>query len=398
MKLGSGGRILIGMLAGVVLGAVLGERVAAIQPLGDLFITLLILAAAPLVFFNLLAGLTSLADTRTLGRLAGKTLGYFLATELIALSLGLGAAAVLRPGDGMRLTGSAAEQVTGPVGEAPSVADVLLDMIPTNVFRAFGDGNVVQLVVIALLLGVATLALGDAPRARLATLYEDAARLFRRLVHMILWTAPIGIGALVAVTVGRYGAELISPMARFLAGLWGAQLVIVGGYMLLLRFFSDYRPAQFLRATGSLWATTAATTSSLASLSVGLETARRLGLPRGVYSFALPLGAQLNKDGTAAMLGAVLIFTAQAAGVSFSPADFVTILLLGLLLSEGSGGVPGGGFVIALIYVQALNLPIEVAAIVGGIYRLVDMGNTTVNIMGDMVGASLVARSEARRT
>ncbi len=398
MKVGAGGRILIGMLAGVALGAVLGERVAAIQPLGDLFITLLVLAAAPLVFFNLLAGLTSLADTRTLGRLAGKTLSYFLVTELVALSLGLGAAALLRPGDGMRLTESAAEQVTGPVAEAPSVADVLLDMIPSNVFRAFGDGNVVQLVVLALLLGVATLALGDAPRARLATLYEDAARLLRRLVHMILWTAPIGIGALVAVTVGRYGAELISPMARFLAGLWGAQLIIVGGYMLLLRFFSDYRPAHFLRATGSLWATTAATTSSLASLSVGLETARRLGLPRGVYSFALPLGAQLNKDGTAAMLGAVLLFTAQAAGVSFSPADFVTILLLGLLLSEGSGGVPGGGFVIALIYVQALNLPIEVAAIVGGIYRLVDVGNTTVNIMGDMVGASLVARSEARHT
>ncbi|WP_419163892.1 dicarboxylate/amino acid:cation symporter [Candidatus Palauibacter sp.] len=398
MKLGPGGRILIGMLAGVALGAVLGERVAAIQPLGDLFITLLVLAAAPLVFFNLLAGLTSLADTRTLGRLAGKTFGYFLSTELVALSLGLGAAALLRPGDGMRLTESAAEQVTGPVGEAPSVADVLLDMIPSNVFRAFGDGNVVQLVVLGLLLGVATLALGDGPRARLATLYEDAARLFRRLVHMILWTAPVGIGALVAVTVGRYGAELISPMARFLAGLWGAQLVIVTGYMLLLRFFSDYRPAHFLRVSGSLWATTAATTSSLASLSVGLETARRLGLPRGVYSFALPLGVQLNKDGTAAMLGAVLIFTAQAAGVSFSPADFVTILLLGLLLSEGSGGVPGGGFVIALIYVQALNLPIEVAAIVGGIYRLVDMGNTTVNIMGDMVGASLVARSEARRT
>ena len=106
MKLGPGGRILIGMLAGVVLGAVLGERVAAIQPLGDLFITLLVLAAAPLVFFNLLAGLTSLVDVRTLGRLAGKTIGYFLATELIALSLGLGAVALLRPGDGMRLTGS----------------------------------------------------------------------------------------------------------------------------------------------------------------------------------------------------------------------------------------------------------------------------------------------------
>ena len=413
MKLGPGGRILIGMLAGAVLGALLGERAAAIQPLGDLFIALLVLAAVPLVFFNLLAGLTSLPNTRTLGRLAGKTFGYFLATDLIALSLGLGAVALLRPGDGLTLTEPGADPVAGPgpdtaagpgpdtaagpVGEAPSVGEVLLDMIPTNVFRAFADGNVVQLVVLALLLGVATMALGDGPRTRLATLFEDAAGLFRRLVHMILWIAPVGIGALVAVTVGRYGADLIGPMARFIAAVWGAQLVIVTGYMLLLRFFSDSRPWPFLRATGSLWATTAATTSSLASLSVGLELARRLGIPRGVYSFVLPLGAQLNKDGTSVMLAAVLLFTAQAAGVTFSPADFVTILLLGLLLSHGTGGVPAGGFVVALIYVQALNLPIEVAAIVGGIYRLVDMSNTTVNIMGDMVGASLVARSEARR-
>ena len=387
-------RILIGMLVGVALGAVMGERVTVLQPVGDLFINLLVLAAVPLVFFNLLAGLTALADVRTLGRLASKTVGYYLTTDLVALSLGLGAATLLRPGDGIQLT----EQVAGEVGTVPAFGDILLGMIPTNVFRAFSDGNVVQLVVLAILLGVATMALRGGARERLATAYEDLAGLFRRLVHLILWTAPVGIGALIAVTVGRYGAELLGPMARFLAGVWAAQLVIVAGYMVLLRFFSDFRPGRFLRDTGSLWATTAATTSSLASLSVGMETARRIGLPRTVYSFTLPLGAQLNKDGTSAMLGAVLIFTAQAAGVSFTPADFVTILFLGLLLSEASGGIPGGGFVIALIYVQAFNLPIEVAAIVGGIYRLVDIGNTTVNIMGDMVGTSLVARSEARRS
>ena len=401
---GPGARILIGMLAGVVLGAVAAERITVLQPVGDLFINLLILAAVPLVFFNLLAGLTALADVRTLGRLAGKTVGYYLTTDLVALSLGLGAAALLRPGDGMQL----AEQVAGPVGTVPvgtvpvgtvpALSDILLGMIPTNVFCAFSDGNVVQLVVLAMLLGVATMALRDGARKRLATAYEDLAGLFRRLVHLILWTAPVGIGVLVAVTVGRYGTELLGPMARFLAGVWVAQLVIVAGYMALLRLFSDYRPGRFLHDTGSLWATTAATTSSLASLSVGMETARRIGFPRGVYSFTLPLGAQLNKDGTSAMLGAVLIFTAQAAGITFTPGDFVTILFLGLLLSEGSGGIPGGGFVIALIYVQAFNLPIEVAAIVGGIYRLVDIGNTTVNIMGDMVGTALVARSEARRT
>ncbi len=145
-----------------------------------------------------------------------------------------------------------------------------------------------------------------------------------------------------AVTVGRYGAELFGPMARFLLGVWGTQLLMMGVYMTLLTLFTDRRPWPFLRSTGSLWATTAATTSSLASLSVALDTAEEIGLPQPVYSFTLPLGAQINKDGTSIMLSAVLLFTAQAAGVSFALPEIITILLVGLLLSEGSGGIPGG--------------------------------------------------------
>ena len=390
---GLGTQILIGMVVGSALGAVFGESVTIVQPLGDLFIRLLVLAAVPLIFFNLLAGLTTLSDVRTFGRLAAKTMSYFVVTDLIALSLGMGAMLVLKPGVGMQLT----EEVGETVGEVPAIADVLLGMVPTNIFEAFAAGNVVQLVVVSVFLGVATLMLNSPVKNRLSQGYQDVAALFRRLVDLILLIAPVGIAALMAVTVGRYGTQLIGPMTKFLVGVWACQFIVVCGYMILLRVFTDRRPLAFLRDTGLLWATTAATTSSLASLSVGLEMAEKINLPRQIYSFTLPLGAQLNKDGTAVMLGAVLIFTAQAAGVSFSPAAFVTILLVGLLLSEGSGGIPGGGFVIALIFVQAFNLPIEIAAIVGGIYRLVDMGNTTVNIMGDMVGTSLVVQSEVGR-
>jgi len=386
--MGLGTQILIGMVLGSFLGAVLGERVTVIQPVGDLFIRLLVLAAIPLVFFNLLAGLTALSDVRTFGRLATKIMSYYVVTDLVGLSLGLAAVALLRPGVGMQLT----EQVEGTVGAVPSIGDVLLGMVPSNVFRAFADGNVVQLVVVAVLLGIATLMLTGSTRDRLSVAFSDLAALFRRLVDLILLVAPLGIGALMAVTVGRYGASLLGPMTKFLLGVYAGQLVIFVGYMVLLRAL-----LQFLRDTGPLWATTAATTSSLASLSVGLEIAEKIRLPRSLYSFTLPLGAQLNKDGTSVMLGAVLLFTAQAASVDFTAASFLTILFVGLLLSEGSGGIPGGGFVIALIYVQAFNLPIEVAAIVGGIYRLVDMGNTTINVMGDMVGTSLLAHSEAAR-
>ena len=390
-RFGLGTKILLGMVVGASLGAALGERISVVEPVGDLFIRLLLMAAIPLVFFNLLAGLTALTDLRTFGRLSAKIVGYYLLTTSVALTLGLTAMHLIRPGEGMTLT----EEVSEAIGEVPSVSQILLELIPTNIFQAFAEGNVAQLVVVAVFLGIATLFLPAEPRDLLRKGYAALADLFRKLVDLILMVAPYGIGALMAVTVGRYGAELFGPMARFLLGVWGTQLLMMGVYLTLLVLLTDRRPLPFLRSTGTLWATTVATTSSLASLSVALETAEKIKLPRAVYSFTLPLGAQINKDGTSIMLSAVLLFTAQAAGVSFSLPELVTILLVGLLLSEGSGGIPGGGLVIALIFVQAFHLPLEVAAIVGGIYRLVDMGNTTINVMGDMVGTSIVAHSEA---
>jgi Na+/H+-dicarboxylate symporter len=393
-RIGLGTQILIGMVVGAVAGALLGERVTMIEPLGDLFIRLLMLVAVPLVFFILLAGVTALTDLRTFGRVAAKALTYFLLTTASALVLGFVTISTLSPGTGMTLT----ESVEGAVGAYPSAADVLLGLVPTNLFQAFVEGNVAQLVVVAVLLGVTTLFLPERPRDWLREAYSVLADLFRKLVDLILIVAPVGIGALMAVTVGRHGAELFGPLVVFLLGVWGAHLVMVCVYIALLALLTDRAPIRFLRDTGTVWATTLATTSSLASLSVALEEAERIELPRTVYSLTLPLGAQMNKDGTAIMLASVVLFTAQAAGVDFAFAQLLTIFLIGLMLSLGSGGIPGGGLVSVLIFVQAFGLPLEVAAIVGGIYRLIDMGNTTVNIMGDMVGTAIVAHSEARRS
>jgi len=280
----------------------------------------------------------------------------------------------------------------------PSVAQVLLDMVPANAVRAFSEGNVAQIVVLSVFLGMATLLLNEGPRDRLRAVFADVAVLLRKVVEIILIVAPVGIGALIAVTVGRYGTQLFGPVARFVAGAYVAYLVMVALYMLVLMLFTAQRPLAFVKQTGTLWATTAATTSSLASLPVALESADKLRLPRSVYTFTLPLGIQINKDGTAILLAAIVVFTAQAAGIPLSPADLVTTMLLSMLLSAGSGGIPSGGFVIALIIVEAMHLPLELAAIIGGIYRLVDMGGTTVNVMGNMVGTILVSHSEACAT
>ena len=390
-RLSLGVKILLFMVLGVIAGVVFGERATLVQPLGDLFIRLLMMAAIPLVFFNLLAGLTSLSDVGTLGRLGGKILVYYLCTTALALTVGLLMTGFLRPGAGVRLT----EEVDASFGEVPSIIEVLLNLVPENVVQAFSSGQVSQVVFFAILLGVATLFLPEQKRRILQTAYDAIAELLRKLVDLVLRFGPIGIGALAASTVGRYGAQLFGPLAVFIGGVWAAQAIMVIVYMILLFALTRQSPFDFLRRSGPVYATTAATCSSLASLVVSLEVAEtRLRLPRSVYSFTLPLGAQINKDGTAIMLASVLLFTAQAAGVEFTLASQVSILLVGLVLSEGSGGIPGGGLVIALIFVQAFHLPLEIAAIVGGIYRLIDMGSTTINVMGDLVGTSIVAHSE----
>ena len=390
-RLSLGTKILIFMTIGLVAGIIFGEQAEVVQPLGDLFIRLLMMAAIPLVFFNLLAGLTSLSDLQSLGRIASKILIFYLFTTVMALTLGLSIMHLLKPGRGMLLTG----EVKETIGQVPAIKDVLLDLVPDNIVQAFSSGQIAQVVVFAVFLGIATLLLPQKQKQILQKAFDALAELLRKLVGLIMYFGPIGIGALMASTAGQYGSDIFGPLALFIGGVWACQAIMVVIYMILLILIARQSPLTFLKQTAPLYATTAATCSSLASLAISLDVAEeRMKLPRSIYSFTLPMGAQINKDGTSIMLAGVLLFTAQAAGVEFSLTSQVTIVLIGLLLSTGSGGIPGGGLVVALIFVKAFNLPLEIAVIVGGIYRLIDMGGTTINCMGDMVGTVIITRSE----
>ena len=388
-----GTRILIFMVIGIIAGIIFGQKAQAVQPLGDLFIRLLMMAAIPLVFFNLMGGLTSLTDLKSLGRISIKISLFYLITTVMALIFGLIMMHLLKPGVGMQLK----EQVADTFGKMPAMTEIILNMIPDNVFKAFSTGQMVQIVVFAVFLAITTLMLPKDQREPLTKAFTLLAKLFRGLVNLVLKISPLGIGALTASTVGVYGGSIFGPLAMFLLGIWGTQAFMIIVYIILLILFTGKSPITFFKQTAPLYATTISTCSSLASLAVALEIAEeRVKLPRSIYSFTLPLGAQLNKNGTSIMLVGVLLFTAQAAGVEFSLVSQVTIVLVGLMLETGSGGIPGGGLVIALIFVKAFNLPLEIAAIVGGIYRLIDMGSTTINCMGDMVGTVIVAHSEEK--
>jgi Na+/H+-dicarboxylate symporter len=381
------------MIVGVLAGLVAGERAVIVQPIGDLFLRLLLMAAIPLVFFVLLAGITGLQDAKSFGRIGGKILVFFLVTTVIAILLGIGITEFLQPGSGIAESTEAA----GTVASVPDLGEILLALVPDNVFASFAQGDVTQIVVFAVLLGLATLTLNSDHRAKVHAAFTLGSDLLRALVELILRLAPLGIGALAAATVGRYGTDIFGSLALFIGGVWAAHLAMAAIYALLVAVMSRYSVVRFFRDTGPLYATTASTCSSLASLVVSMDIAeKKLKLPRAIYSFTLPLGSQLNKDGTAIMLAAALMFTAQVSGIEIETSSYLTVVIVGLLLSFGSGGIPGGGLVIALIYVQAFGLPTETAALVGGVYRLVDMGNTTINCMGDMVGTVIVERTEDR--
>ena len=384
-------RILLWMVLGVFVGIILGERASVLKPFGDLFIRLLIMAAIPLVFFNLLAGMTAMGDLKTFGRVGLRVLAFYLITMVVAMILGITVMQLIGAGHGFALTA----EVPDNIGTMPNFGDFLMNMIPENIFKSFAEGNLIQIVVFAILIGITTLMMPENVQKKLEHGYNLLAMLMRKLVDLIMRVAPICLGALAAYTVGIYGSEIFGPLAKFVGGIYMAQIIMILFYLLLLYWFTGTGPKWFLSKTAELYATTVATCSSLASLTVSLDVAeRKLKLPERIFSFTLPLGAQFNKDGSAIMISGVLIFTAQAIGIDFSISELVQIIIVGLILIEGSGGIPGGGLVTAMIFAQAFNLPLEIVTIIGGIYRLIDMGITTVNCMGDLVGTALVSKFE----
>lgn len=386
-----GAKTLGAMFIGGALGLWIGPAVAVVQPVGEVFIRALIMSAIPLVFFNLLAGLTSTGDIKLLGRVGLRVILCYLFSTVVALGLGLAVIHGLKPGLGMPLRGAISQEI----GNVPSFASTLMDLVPRNVFQALSSGNVAQIAVFAALLGIATVLLPADKREPLARAYTLIADALRQLTTLIMGIAPLGVAALAAVTAGQYGTMIIGSLALFVGGVWLAQLLVAVFYLTTLWLVTGTRPLDFLQRTAPLYATTIATCSSLASLAVTMDVAeKRLGLPRRIYAITLPLGSQFNKDGTSVTLVAILLFTAQAAGVHFDLGTILSILFVGLILSEGIGGVPGGGLVIAMTFVKAFHLPLEVAAIVGGVYRFFDMSNTTINCMGDLVWTKVVARFE----
>lgn len=385
-------KLLVAMILGVVLGIVFGPEVAVIKPLGTIFLNLLKMAALPLVVVNLIAGIASLDDPKSFGRVGGKIMVYYFATTAIAIVIGLTVGFLFKPGVGFQLEGA----YDGAVQTIPSIGQTLVNLIPSNIFASLTNGSFDQIVVFSAFVGVAILFMPAEQKEPLAKGVNTLAALFNKLVGIIMSYAPIGVCALLACTVGTYGSQLFGFLAKYLGASYSAVLVHICVYMIFLVVFTKANPIAFLKKASPLMVTTLSTSSSLACVPVNLQCADDLGCSRKVSGFTIPLGSQINKDGNGIMLAITFLFAAQCAGADTSIATLLRVILISLILTTGAGGVPGGGIVSIAIVVDAFGLPLEVVALVSGIFTLIDVVYTTMNCLGDLVGTYIVDYSEKK--
>jgi Na+/H+-dicarboxylate symporter len=358
---------------------------------GELFLRGLSLLVVPLVLVSLVCGTASLDDVRRLGRMGAKTVVLYLLTTALAVALALGLAVLVRPGAGFDLTAAAGYAAR----EAPPLVDTLVGMVPRNPMAALAEGNMLQIIVFAVLLGVALALSGDAGR-RVLRVFEDLNTVVMRLVWMVMAVAPFGVFALIARTFAAQGVDAVPRLLLYflvvLAALVTHALVV---YPLLLRLVGRLRPLPFFRKMWQTQVFAFSTASSNATLPVTLDTVEnRLGVKPVVAAFTVPLGATINMDGTAIMQGVATAFVAQAYGVALSPADYAMVVVTATLASIGTAGVPGVGLVMLAMVFGQVGLPVEGIGLVLGVDRLLDMLRTAVNVTGDAVVSCVVARSE----
>lgn len=389
-------RILIGLVLGVVVGLALqGSPEIAntfIAPIGTIFLNLIKLIIVPLVFASLVVGVAGMEDVTKLGRVGAKTFIYYFITTAIAIFIGLLLANVLNVG-GSYVLPTAGEMVY-EAAEAPPFIDTLVNIIPSNPLKALVNGDMLQIIVFALIFGMGLLVIGEKGKV-VFNIFDSIAEAMYAITRFIMSLAPIGVFGLMAPVIANNGPEVLLPLIRLIGIAYLASAVhIVLVYGASVKFLSKMNPLEFAKKAFPAWATAFTTSSSSGTLPVSMQSAESLGIPQPIYSFVLPLGATINMDGTAIYQGVSALFIAQVFGVSLTLSQQLTIILTATLASVGTAGVPGAGMIMLAMVLQSVGLPVEGIALVAGVDRILDMVRTSLNVLGDLTAALFISRSE----
>ncbi|MDX1281819.1 dicarboxylate/amino acid:cation symporter [Shewanella colwelliana] len=384
-------QILIGMLLGILAGLGLGEQAVLLKPIGTLFVNTIKMLIVPLVFCSLIVGVTSMQDTAKMGRIGFKSFAFYLGTTSIAISVGLAVGSIMKPGAGLGMHSEGAAVAK----EVPSVMETLINIVPTNPIAALASGQILQVIVFAVALGIALVLIGEHGRPAIKV-FESLAEAMYKLTDMVMKFAPYGVFGLMAWVAGEYGVDMLMPLIKVIIAVYlGCALHIIGFYSLVLSVVAKLNPIQFFKGIRSALAVAYTTSSSAGTLPVSMKCANEsLGVNKKISSFVLPLGTTINMDGTALYQGVTALFVAQAFGIDLTWVDYITIILTATLASIGTAGVPGAGLVMLTLVLTTVGLPLEGVALIAGIDRILDMARTVVNVSGDLVATTVIAKSE----
>ncbi|AZR74899.1 sodium:dicarboxylate symporter [Anoxybacter fermentans] len=394
-------QIFIALLAGVVFGVIanlfLSQEVYQalekwiLTPVGNIFIRGIRMMVVPLVLISLACGAAGIGDLKKLGRIGGKTLIFYMSTTAIAITIGLILAYIINPGIGINLSSEAAFQSKTP----PFIMDVLTDIIPTNPFAAMTEGNMLQIILFAILTGIAIAYVGEKaqPILELANILNEV---MIKMVSIVLVFAPYGVFALIAKVIASQGLEIILPLIKYMSTVLLALLLHTTiTYSSALTLLARVNPLTFFKKFSPTMMVAFSTSSSNATLPVTIETVEsKLGVSNEICSFTLPLGATINMDGTSIMQGVATIFIAQVFGIDLSFQALLMVILTATLASIGTAGVPGVGLITLSMVLQSVGLPVEGIALIIGVDRILDMTRTVVNITGDAVATIVIGNSE----
>ena len=362
-----------------------------LKPLGDIFISAIKMLIVPLVFSTLVVGITGMGDPQKMGRIGLRTIALYLFTTAFAIAIGLLASTIFQPGAGLDL----AYDTSVEAKEAPSLVEILVGLVPQNPIDALANGNILQIIVFAIGLGISLLLIGErgAPMNRV---FESFAEAMYKLTEIVMAFAPFGVFGLIANVSGQYGLDVLLPLAKVIGVAYLACVVhVLVVYTGLIALLGRLNPVRYFRGSIDALVVAYSSASSSGTLPVSLRCAQdNMGVSRGVAGFVLPVGATINMDGTALYQGVVALFVAQFVGIDLSWADYGMIILTGTLASIGTAGVPGAGLVMLSIVLTQVGLPLEAVGVVAGIDRILDMARTSVNVAGDLMVTILVAKSE----
>ena len=386
--------ILISMVAGVGLGVAAPGAARELAPISTVFLRLIKSILAPLIFGTLVYGIAGAGDLKQMGRIGIKALIYFEAVTTIALFVGLAGVDLLGPGRGMTLAHSTA---AAPAMPKQTLDGVLEHIFPASVIDAMARGDVLQIVVFSFLFGAACLAIGG-KAGPVVTFCGSLSEVMFRYTNYIMWFAPLGVGAALAVTVGTNGLGVLFGLGKLLLTLYATLLVFV--IVVLGSVIAVFRIPlrRFLTAVRGPVLIAFSTASSEAALPLALENMEAFGVPPHIVGFVLPTGYSFNLDGTTLYLAVASVFVAQAAGISLSLGQQILMMLTLMLSSKGVAGIPRSSIVVLSGALATFHLPMEGIAVILGVDALMDMGRTAVNVLGNCLASAVVARSESGRT